>query len=79
MKKILKFEKEDCNPCFLVSDFLEKNNILFNKIDAYNHPEIAIKYKVKSVPTTILIDNDEILLRVVGYKPEELIQLKKLL
>lgn len=79
MKKVLKFEKEDCNPCVLVSDFLTKNEIVFDKIDAYNQPEMAMKFKVRSVPTTLLLNDDEVLLKVVGYKPEELTLIKNLL
>lgn len=72
MKRILKFEKEDCNPCVMVSDFLYRNNILFDKINPFNQPETAIRYKIRSVPTTLLLDEDEVLLKVVGYKPDEL-------
>jgi thioredoxin 1 len=79
MKKVLKFEKDECNPCVLVSDFLTKNNINFEKIDAYNEPEMALKFKIRSVPTTLLVNDDEVLLKVVGYKPDELTMIKNLL
>ena len=72
MRKIVKFEKEDCNPCVMVSRFLENNNVVFEAVNPFNSPELAMRYKVRSVPTTILIDGSEELARIVGYDPEKL-------
>ncbi len=72
MKKIVKFEKEDCNPCVMVTRFLENKNIAFETINPFNHPELAMKHKVRSVPTTILVDGSEELIRIIGYDPEML-------
>lgn len=72
MKKIVKFEKEDCNPCVMVTRFLEDKNIVFEAVNPFNSPELAMKHKVRSVPTTILIDGGEELIRIVGYDPERL-------
>lgn len=72
MKKIVKFEKEDCNPCRLVSEYFQTNGVVFDSINPFNDPEFAMKYKIRAVPTTLLIENEEILMRVVGYQPNEL-------
>ena len=72
MRKIVKFEKEDCNPCVMVSRFLENNNVVFETVNPFNSPELAMRHKVRSVPTTILIDGSEELARIVGYDPEKL-------
>lgn len=77
MKKIIKFEKADCNPCVMVSQYLDLNSTAFEAINPFNNPEIAVKYKIRSVPTTILVENDEILMRSIGYQPEELNQIIK--
>ncbi len=72
MKKIIKFEKADCNPCVMVSQHLDSKLISFEAINPFDNPELAVKYRVRSVPTTILLkDNDE-LMRIIGYQPEEL-------
>ncbi|MFT4169347.1 MAG: thioredoxin family protein [Dysgonomonas sp.] len=72
MNKIIKFEKTDCNPCVMVSQYLDSKSISFEAINPFDNPELAVKYKVRSVPTTILLkDNDE-LMRSIGYQPEEL-------
>ncbi len=70
--KIMKFEKEDCSPCAMVSELLDKNGVEYEKINPFNNPELAVKFKVRSVPTTILIDNDLEVKRIIGFKPDEL-------
>ena len=70
--KILKFEKKDCNPCALVSDLLDKSGVQYEKVNPFNNPELAMKYKVRSVPTVILVEQDQEIRRTVGFKPEEL-------
>ncbi len=72
MKKILKFEKNDCNPCAMVSDILDKSGVQYEKVNPFNSPELAMKYKVRSVPTVILVDQEQEIKRTVGFKPEEL-------
>ncbi|SFL00853.1 thioredoxin family protein [Proteiniphilum acetatigenes] len=72
MRKIVKFEKEDCNPCLMVSRFLKDKNIAFEAVNPFNSPELAMKHKIRSVPTTILVDGSEELVRIVGYDPEKL-------
>ena len=72
MRKILKFEKNDCNPCALVSDLLDKSGVQYEKVNPFNNPELAMKYKVRSVPTFILVEQDQEIRRTVGFKPEEL-------
>ncbi len=75
MKKIIKFEKADCNPCVMVSKYLDSKSTVFETINPFNNPEVAVKYKIRSVPTTLLIENDEVLMRSIGYQPEELNQI----
>ena len=72
MKRIIKFEKEDCNPCLMVSEYFKTHSIAFDAINPFNNPEVAVKYKIRSVPTTLLIENGEVLMRVTGYQPNEL-------
>lgn len=72
MKKIIKFEKDDCNPCVQVTNYLNEKNIAFEAINPFDSPEIAVKYRIRSVPTTLLVDSDKELVRVIGYQPTEL-------
>lgn len=72
MKKIIKFEKADCNPCVMVSEYLKSKSISFEAINPFDNPELAVKYKVRSVPTTILVKDNSELMRTIGYRPDEL-------
>ncbi|MFT4071596.1 MAG: thioredoxin family protein [Dysgonamonadaceae bacterium] len=72
MKRIIKFEKEDCRPCVLVNEFLSGKKISYEIVNPFDEPETAIKYKIRSVPTTLLLENEEVIMRVNGYQPEEL-------
>ena len=72
MKKIIKFEKNDCNPCAMVSEFLDKKGVKYERINAFDNPEMAMKFKVRTVPTVILMENDTEVKRVMGFKMEEL-------
>jgi len=72
MKKIIKFEKNDCNPCAMVSEFLDKKGVKYERINAFDNPEMAMKFRVRTVPTVILMENDAEVKRVMGFKMEEL-------
>lgn len=72
MKKLIKFEKNNCNPCAMVSELLEKNGISYERINAFDNPEMAMKFKVRTVPTVILVDGEEEIKRTMGFKIEEL-------
>lgn len=72
MKKIIKFEKNDCAPCNLVSEYLDNNGVSYEKVNPFDQPELAVKYKVRSVPTVIVLKENLEVQRVIGFKPEEL-------
>lgn len=72
MKKLIKFEKNDCNPCMMVSEFLDKNEVEYERINAFDNPEMAVKFKVRTVPTVILLEDDVEVKRTMGHKLDEL-------
>ena len=39
MRKIIKFEKSDCNPCTMVSELLDKTGIQYEKVNPFDDPE----------------------------------------
>lgn len=77
MKKIIKFEKKDCNPCQMVSAWLDTREIEYERIDAFDNPMAAAEMKVRSVPTVILVEDEKEIKRSTGFKPEELEELVK--
>lgn len=72
IKRIIKFEKDDCSPCNMVSEYLDRKGVSYETINPFNEPELAMQFRVRSVPTVILLEQDQELSRVIGFKPEEL-------
>jgi len=72
MTRIIKFEKNDCAPCEQVSNFLDAKGINYEKVNPFDNPEMAVRFKVRTVPTVIVLNNDEEEKRIIGFKPEEL-------
>lgn len=75
MKRVIKFEKKDCAPCTMVSDFLDRKGVDYEKINAFDQPELAAKFRVRSLPTVIVLEQEEEVGRAIGFKPEELTRL----
>jgi len=75
MARIIKFEKNDCAPCAQVSAYLDNKGVSYESINPFEEPELAVKFKVRTVPTVLVLEDDEIKNRIVGFKPEELDQI----
>ena len=75
MARIIKFEKNDCAPCVQVSAYLDSKGIAYETINPFDEPELAVKFKVRTVPTVIVLENDEIKNRIIGFNPAELDQI----
>jgi len=58
MRRIVKFEKNDCNPCAMVSDLLDKKGVEYERVNPFDNPDMAVKYRVRR--------------RTIGFKPEEI-------
>ena len=64
-----------CGPCKAVEPILEqleqehRARIAFAKVNIDEHPEIAARYDVLSIPTTILFDGGEPRETIVGARP----------
>ena len=71
--KLIKVEQPNCNPCKMVSNFLNSQNVTYEVVDATEQPEVASQYGIMSVPVTILLDdNGNEVARSNGFKPDEL-------
>lgn len=72
--KLLKFEKEHCPSCDRVDAFLSQyGHLQIQRVNPFENPQLAVSYKIASVPVTILLDDHEVeMKRSIGYKPEEL-------
>ena len=72
MAKVLKFTKQNCIPCEQVTSWLNANRIQYESINPFDNPELAIKFKVKTVPTVLILDGDVVKERIKGFNPDEL-------
>ena len=73
MKKLLYFSSTWCQPCKSFKPTMEKLSAQYpvTFIDVDVSAQTAVKYNVRNVPTTILIDNQGTELgRLVGVKTE---------
>jgi len=75
MKKIVRFTASWCQPCKIMATQLEtmELNLPIDVIDIDVHPEIAMEYGIRSVPTLVMMEENTVLKRLVGVKtPPEL-------
>ena len=56
MKKLIKFEKDNCPACKQVEMFLMNNRTKAKIINPFENPELAGKFNISSVPVTILLN-----------------------
>jgi thioredoxin-like negative regulator of GroEL len=59
MKQILYFTASYCQPCRTLGPIMDslEGKINYSKIDIDQESELAIKYKIRSVPTLVLVEN----------------------
>lgn len=75
----LKFEQPKCAPCEQVDKWLKDNKVEVEHINAWDQPDMARQYKVHGCPTIVVVDNNnKEVFRTVGFKPDQLKELKNL-
>ncbi|MFP2985313.1 glutaredoxin family protein [Bacillus velezensis] len=75
--RLIKLEQPNCNPCKMVSNYLNDAGVEYETVDVTQKPEVAAQFEVMGVPVTILLNEQEEVKRSVGFKPEELDELLK--
>lgn len=72
MKKLLLFTTPYCEPCkafkpIFISESTKYHDVKFLPVDATEERETARRYKIRSVPTLVLLDDNGV---QIGYKSE---------
>lgn len=76
MTKLIKIYKQNCNPCTMVSGYLDSKEVAYEEYDIMKNTDLAVKYGIMSVPVVILLDDeDKEIGRSNGFNPPELEQL----
>ncbi len=74
---VVDFWAEWCGPCKMVSPSLERiakeysGKLLVVKINVDEKPHIAAQYQIQSIPTIMMFQNGQAVMRLVGAQPYE--------
>ena len=74
MRELWYFSAPWCGPCKMfgpVMDRVAADGIPVKKVNIDYEPEVITKFGVKSVPTVILVENEEEVSRFVGAKSQQ--------
>ena len=73
MKQVLYFSAPWCGPCRAFKPLMEslQTEMSITFIDVDSSPQTAQQYNVRSVPTTIILENGVEKHRLIGAKPKE--------
>ena len=76
MKKVIRFTASWCAPCKALASILEevKTDLPIEVVDIDENKELAIQYRVRSVPTLILVDENKELKRMTGVQAKNLVE-----
>ena len=73
MKQFIYFSAPWCGPCKMFGPIMDRvaaSGIPVQKVNVDENRELAMQYGVMSVPTTVLIENGQVVTRFVGAKSE---------
>lgn len=73
MKRIVVYGKEGCAPCATMKKMLEEAGTEYEYKDIMKNMEDVSKYDLRSVPTTLVFEGEEVIKRIVGISKEVLL------
>ena len=73
---VVDFSATWCGPCRMLAPVLEDvsekyaGKVGFYSVDVDESPELAVQYRISSVPCLVLLKNGEFADQIVGFRPE---------
>jgi len=73
MKKVVRFTATWCGPCKMLAKALEeiKTIVPVEVIDIDAQPDIAAEFGIRSVPTLVMMEDNNVTKRLVGNKTKQ--------
>ena len=75
-KVLVDFWATWCGPCKMLSPVLEaidgeRDDVVIAKVNIDEEMDLAMKFKVTSIPTLALVENGQVKATSVGFRPKE--------
>ena len=76
MKKVIRFTASWCQPCKALSMILNniETNIPIEVVDIDEQTDVAIEYGIRGVPTLVMVEDGNVIKKMVGIQTEALVR-----
>ncbi len=73
---LLDFWAPWCSPCRMIAPVVEEiaaehEDILLGKVNVDEQMELAMTFRITSIPTLLVVEGGEVAARAAGYRPKE--------